>query len=112
MALRDLLTEWQPIVLSRGYGGRTIGPVWIEDHHSVHDVGDEATATATLEIIECGTVSRGLEGVAVDRVVEALDVDAAPPAGQPERADEVGPVGVAETGRAVVGVRHAPLDAF
>jgi len=43
--------------------------------------------------------------------VIALDVDAAPPAVEPERADQVGPVGVAEAGRAVVDVLHAAADA-
>src|SRR5271168_276626 len=57
-------------------------------------------ATASLEIIQRVDLSRHFELLAIDRVVPALDVDAALVAREPQLADDAGPVGVAEAGRA------------
>src|SRR5271168_1776920 len=54
-------------------------------------------ATASLEIIQRVDLSRHFELLAVDRIVPALDVDAALIAREPQLADDAGPVGVAET---------------
>lgn len=45
LSLVSLLRErgWSPIVLTRGYGGREKGPLWVNpDLHTFFDVGDEA----------------------------------------------------------------------
>lgn len=38
----------RPVILSRGYGGRLRGPIWVGvGHHSHHDVGDEPLMLAS-----------------------------------------------------------------
>lgn len=41
-ALRALLHEQAPVILTRGYRGALSDPVLLNDHHTFHDVGDEA----------------------------------------------------------------------
>lgn len=43
-ALAETLTEMghTPHILLRGYGGKAMGPLRVNDRHSCHDVGDEA----------------------------------------------------------------------
>ena len=49
MALADLLKDkgYFPVVISKGYGGRLKGPVWVDpERHNYRDVGDEALLLA------------------------------------------------------------------
>lgn len=46
-AVRHILREYNPVVLSRGYGGRLAGPVDVTDDHTAREVGDEPLMLAS-----------------------------------------------------------------
>ena len=47
LSIADLLTDYGPHFLSRGYGGTVSGPVRVDpSRHDVHDIGDEALLLA------------------------------------------------------------------
>ncbi|ENN89832.1 hypothetical protein RHSP_80781 [Rhizobium freirei PRF 81] len=61
---------------------------------------DVFTAPASLEIVQSVNLTSHLERIAIDRIVPALDVDRAGPAGKAQLGDDVSPVAVAEARRA------------
>lgn len=54
LALAAKAKGFTPVILMRGYGGRLAGPLFVNDQHSAHDVGDEALelkATLALPVV-------------------------------------------------------------
>src|SRR6185503_1227677 len=70
-------------------------------HSLLTRIRDEISAAAALEILKAHHLARHLEIVAVDRVVPALDVDRAAPARLAQDRDDVRPIRIAKTRRAV-----------
>lgn len=49
IALAHMLKNkgWRPVIISKGYGGRLLGPIWVDPlQHIYRDVGDEALLLA------------------------------------------------------------------
>src|SRR5690606_2429292 len=72
---------------------------------------DVVAAARILEVVERPHLAGHLERVAIDGIVPALDVDGAGPACEAQLGDDVGPVAVAEAGRAHEDERHLAENA-